>query len=78
MDRWGGTIAILAEVVLGRPHRVKAIVLGLHHDVQLLLQHLLLSSARWMLEKVQHAEVHHLSLASYVFSSLSMFFPPRA
>jgi hypothetical protein len=45
-------------VVLGWPDRVEAEILGRQHQLDLLVEHLLLCMAVWRLKKLQKTELH--------------------
>jgi hypothetical protein len=53
-----GAVAVLAEVMLGRPHRVESVVLGRAHQRELLVDDLVLGLPDRVLEQVEHPEVH--------------------
>ena len=57
-DRWGGAVAVLAEVVFGWPDGVEAELLGAHHDIELLVDDLLLRAPHRVLEQVQLTKLH--------------------
>jgi hypothetical protein len=61
-DGGGGAVAVLAEVVLGRPHGVVAELLGAQHDVELLVDDLLLAPPHRVLEQVKLTEPHRAYL----------------
>jgi hypothetical protein len=50
-ERRGGAVAVLGEVVLGRPHRVEAVGLGRPHQRELLVDDVPLGAARGILEE---------------------------